>query len=104
MEHDFYKWRLTRNHGLDVLVPAERDRELVHRIIYQELCLDSILPDSKAEFLRFIDALARHGAEAVILGCTEIDLLMNQVETDVRLFDTTLIHAQMTVAYALGAE
>ena len=104
MEQDFSKGRLIRNHGLDVLVPAKRDRDLVHGIIYQELCIGSIQPYSKAEILRIIDAQARHGADAVILGRTEIGMLVNQVNTDVRLFDTTPIHAEKTVAHARGAE
>lgn len=101
MEQDFYKGRLTDNFGLEVLIPAEQDRELVHRVIYRELCLGQVASRSRAEFLRIIDALAAAGAEAVILGCTEIGLLVDQTDTDVRLYDTTTIHAQKAVELAL---
>lgn len=101
MEQDFYKARLTGNYGLDVLVPGEQDRALVHRVIYEELCLGKIIPRSRAEYLRIIGAMAAAGAEAVILGCTEIGLLVNQADTQVRLFDTTAIHAAKAVENAL---
>jgi aspartate racemase len=100
MEQEFYKGRLIENYGLQVLVPNEDDRQIVHKIIYQELCLGKIESDSKAEYLRIIDALASQGAEAVILGCTEIGMLVNQTDTDVRLLDTTAIHAEKAVEYA----
>ena len=100
MEQDFYKGRLTNNYGLQVLVPREEDREIIHKVIYQELCLGNIDADSKAEYLRIIDTLAAQGAEAVILGCTEIGMLVNQADTRVRLLDTTAIHAQAAVEYA----
>jgi aspartate racemase len=101
MEQEFYKGRLIENYGLQVLVPNEDDRQIVHKIIYQELCLGKIESDSKAEYLRIIDALASQGAEAVILGCTEIGMLVNQTDTDVRLLDTTAIHAEKAVEYAI---
>jgi len=100
MEQDFYKGRLIRNYGLKVLVPNEDDRRIVHNIIYQELCLGKIDSHSKTEYLRIIDTLAAQGAEAVILGCTEIGMLVNQSDTTVRLLDTTAIHAGKAVAYA----
>jgi amino-acid racemase len=100
MEQDFYKGRLIRNYGLKVLVPNEDDRHIVHNIIYQELCLGKIDSNSKAEYLRIIDTLAAEGAEAVILGCTEIGMLVNQSDTNVRLLDTTAIHAGKAVEYA----
>ena len=100
MEQEFYKERLINNYGLRVIVPNEDDRQIVHTAIYQELCLGKIEPDSKAEYLRIIDNLAAQGAEAVILGCTEIGLLVNQSDTNVRLFDTTVIHAEKAVEYA----
>jgi aspartate racemase len=100
MEQEFYKGRLINNYGLQVLVPNEDDRLTVHKIIYQELCFGKIESDSKAEYLRIIDALAGQGAEAVILGCTEIGMLVNQTDTNVRLLDTTAIHAEKAVAYA----
>ncbi len=100
MEQDFYKGRLIRDYGLKVLVPNEDDRQIVHNIIYQELCLGKIDSDSKAEYLRIINTLASQGAQAVILGCTEIGMLVNQSDTHVRLLDTTAIHARKAVAYA----
>jgi aspartate racemase len=100
MEQEFYKGRLIHNYGLQVLVPNEDDRQIVHRIIYQELCLGKIESNSKAEYLRIIDTLAAQGAEAVILGCTEIGMLVDQTDTNVRLLDTTAIHAEKAVQYA----
>jgi aspartate racemase len=100
MEQEFYKGRLINNYGLQVLVPNEDDRQIVHRIIYQELCLGKIESNSKAEYLRIIDTLAAQGAEAVILGCTEIGMLVDQTDTNVRLLDTTAIHAEKAVQYA----
>jgi len=100
MEQEFYKGRLINNYDLQVLVPNEDDRQIVHKIIYQELCLGKIESHSKAEYLRIIDALAAQGAEAVILGCTEIGMLVNQADTNVRLLDTTAIHAEKAVEYA----
>jgi len=101
MEEAFYKERLENRFGIRVLVPEQKERELVHRVIYKELCLGKIAPDSKREFVGIIEALAAEGAEAVILGCTEIGMLVQQEDTAVRLFDTTAIHAQQAVAYAL---
>ena len=100
MEQEFYKGRLERS-GLDVLVPPKDDRVFVHRIIFDELCLGRVNPASRREFLRIIDALRENGAEAVIEGCTEIGLLVDQEHTDVPLFDTTRIHASQAVAEAL---
>ena len=101
MEQDFYKGRLNENYGLNVLVPNEEDRQIVHKIIYQELCLGKLQADSKTEYLRIIDTLANQGAEAVILGCTEIGMLVNQGDTKVKLIDTTAIHAAKAVEYAI---
>ena len=100
MEQDFYKGRLANNYGLKVLVPNKADREIVHKVIYQELCLGITEAASKAEYLRIIDVLAAQGAEAVILGCTEIGMLVNQADTTVSLLNTTAIHAQKAVEYA----
>lgn len=101
MEQDFYKGRLSEKYGLNVQIPNEEDRQILHNIIYQELCLGEIRTDSKAEYLRIIDMLANQGAEAVILGCTEIGMLVSQSDTNVTLFDTTAIHAEKAVEYAL---
>lgn len=100
MEHGFYKGRLEKQ-GLDVLIPSVDDRELVHRVIYQELCRGEIREKSRQEFLRIIDRLRGAGAEGVIEGCTEIVLLVEQRHTSVPLFDTTAIHAEEAVAEAL---
>lgn len=101
MEQEFYKGRLINNYGLEVLVPNEKDRLIVHNVIYQELCLGKVEPDSKTEYLRIIDALADRGAEAIILGCTEIGILINQADTNIRLLDTALIHAEKAVEMAI---
>ncbi|MBT8081874.1 MAG: aspartate/glutamate racemase family protein [Gammaproteobacteria bacterium] len=100
MEQDFYKGRLEDRFSLRVLVPDAGDRQLVHRVIYEELCLGETKPSSKAEYLRIIDGLATNGAEAVILGCTEIGMLVRQADTSVRLLDTTAIHAAKAVEFA----
>ncbi|OEU48809.1 MAG: aspartate racemase [Desulfobulbaceae bacterium S3730MH12] len=101
MEEDFYKGRLKENYDLNVLVPENEDRQIVHNIIYQELCLGKTESNSKTEYLRIIDSLANRGAEVVILGCTEIGMLVNQDDTKVRLLDTTAIHAEKAVEYAI---
>jgi aspartate racemase len=101
MEHDFYKGRLQRGYGLEVVVPEAQDRKTVHDVIFQELCLGKIRSESKAKYLSIIENLAAEGAEAVILGCTEIGMLVSQDDTDVPLFDTTAIHAQKAVEQAL---
>ena len=101
MEQDFYKGRLKENYGLSVLVPNEADREIVHSVIYKELCLGEVNSSSKTEYLRIIESLVSQGAEAVILGCTEIGMLINQTDTEITLLDTTVIHAQKAVEYAI---
>jgi aspartate racemase len=100
MEQDFYKGRLER-HGLRVLVPGEDEREIVHRVIYDELCLGDVRASSRAQYLRIIEQLHAAGAQGVIEGCTEIVMLVRQEHTSVPLFDTTAIHAQEAVAEAL---
>ncbi len=101
MEEDFYKGRLIRRYGLEVIIPDEKARQIVHDIIYKELCLGVIKPSSRDQFKEIIQNLLKNGAEAVILGCTEIPLLVKQEEVQVRLFDTTRIHAESAVEYAL---
>ena len=102
MEQEFYKGRLRDRYGLEVLVPDPMQRRRVHDVIYRELCLGKIQDPSRAAYLEIIDTLAARGAEAVILGCTEIGLLVEQADTPVRLLDTTAIHAARAVEYALG--
>lgn len=104
MEQDFYKGRLQERFGLAVLVPDEAGRERVHRIIYDELCLGEIRESSRAEYLAIIEELAAAGAEAVILGCTEIALLVGDAKAAVPLYDTTAIHAEAAVALALSLD
>ncbi|MBL0637815.1 aspartate/glutamate racemase family protein [Aeromonas veronii] len=104
MEQDFYKGRLQDRFGLAVLVPDEAGRERVHRIIYDELCLGEIRESSRAEYLAIIEGLAAAGAEAVILGCTEIALLVGDARAAVPLYDTTAIHAEAAVALALASD
>jgi aspartate racemase len=102
MTQPFYKDRLIEKYGLDVLVPNEADREIVHRIIYDELVIGDVRDESRTQYLRVIDDLVARGAEAVILGCTEITLLVKQADTpSVPLFDTTAIHAVAAVDFAL---
>ncbi len=101
MEHDFYKGRLSNKYGLKVLVPDDADRKIVHNVIYHELCLGKTTERSKADYIRIIENLSNQGAEGVILGCTEIGMLVNQTDTDVKLYDTTAIHAAKAVEYAL---
>ena len=101
MEQDFYKGRLEDKYGLKVITPNKADREIVHSIIYNELCLGEIKESSKQAYLRIIQGLADHGAQGVILGCTEIGTLVKQSDTTVKLFDTTTIHANKAVELAL---
>lgn len=101
MEGDFYRRRLSEMHGLDVLVPEAADRDLVHRVIFEELVLGKIDPRSRSECLRIIDSLAARGAQGIVLGCTEIGLLVKDGDCALPLFDTTRIHAVAAVELAL---
>ncbi|MFS2134730.1 aspartate/glutamate racemase family protein [Duganella sp. Dugasp56] len=101
MEQAFYKDRLRERHGLDVIVPGQEDRDIVHRIIYEELCLGRIVDGSRDEYRRIIAGLVEQGAQAIILGCTEISLLVAQQDAAVPLFDTTAIHARKAAEWAL---
>ena len=100
MEEDFYKGRLTR-HGLEVVIPTAEEREVVHRIIYDELCIGKIVQASKKRYLGIMHGLVENGAEGIVLGCTEISLLIRDEDSHVPLFDTTRIHALAAVDYAL---
>ena len=102
MEHDFYKGRLVDQHGLDVLVPGEDDRALVHRVIYEELVQGRAEPSSRQAYREVIARLVERGAEAVILGCTEIMLLVRPEDSAVPLFDTTALHAEAAVDLAVA--
>ena len=101
MEQSFYKGRLSQQNGIDVVVPELADRESVHNIIYQELCLGTVKPASKKAYLQIIDRLQQQDVEGVILGCTEICMLVSQADTEIKLYDTTAIHALEAVDYAL---
>jgi aspartate racemase len=101
MEQDFYKGRLQQRHGLEVIVPDENDRRIVHEIIYKELVLGQIRPESRQAYRAIIARLIERGAQAVILGCTEIMLLVSDEDSAVPLFDTTTIHALAAVDWAL---
>jgi aspartate racemase len=101
MKQDFYKERINKNFDIEVLIPSEEDMNIVHKIIYEELCLGLIKEDSKKEYLRIIDDLVSKGAQGVILGCTEIGMLVNQSDTQVKLYDTTHIHSLEAVKLAL---
>ena len=103
MEQDFYKQRLSERHAIDVVVPNEMEREVVHRVIYQELCLGQIQLESRAAYRRIMQRLVeQEAAQAIILGCTEISLLVDQSDASVPLFDTTAIHAQAAAEFALS--
>jgi aspartate racemase len=102
MEEDFYKGRLIQKYGLDVMIPNAQEREIVHRVIYDELVIGEIRQDSKERYLDIIERLVQGGAEGVILGCTEIGLLIHDGDCRVPLFDTTRIHAIAAVEYALA--
>ncbi|MBA1156067.1 aspartate/glutamate racemase family protein [Microvirga mediterraneensis] len=104
MEQDFYKGRLLERHGLDVIVPDEADRRIVHEIIYKELVLGIVSPESRQAYREIIARLVERGAQAVILGCTEIMLLVSPEDSAVPLFDTTTIHAVAAVDEALKSD
>jgi aspartate racemase len=95
---------MQKKHDLDVLTPDQDDQAIVHRIIYEELCLGEVKPESRTEYIKVIEKLAQQGAEAVILGCTEITLLVNQSHTSTPLFDTTALHAEAAVKQALAKD
>lgn len=102
MQQDFYKDTIQTNFDIEVIVPTEEDIKIVHKIIYEELCLGTIKESSKKEYLRIIDSLSSYGAQGVILGCTEIGMLVSQEDTQIKLFDTTYIHAIEAVNKALN--
>jgi aspartate racemase len=101
MEEDFYKGRLIQKYNLEIIVPTAEAREVVHRVIYDELCMGEIKQSSRMKYADIIERLAKAGAEGIILGCTEIGLLVKEEDSRVPLFDTTRIHAVAAVEYAL---
>ncbi len=102
MEDDFYRGRLEKKFGIDVYIPEDADRAMVHRVIYDELCCGTISNDSRKAFTHVVEDLAQKGAQGVILGCTEISLLIGRQDTSIPLFDTTAIHADAAVRFALS--
>ena len=101
MEEDFYRGRLVEKHGLDVIIPDQEDREIVHRVIYDELVLGEIKSESREAYRKIIEKLIAEGAQGIILGCTEIGLLVKEEDSPVPVFDTAYIHAVAAVEYAL---
>jgi aspartate racemase len=101
MEQAFYKDRLVAQHGLQVLLPSQLDRDTVHRIIFEELCLGQVVQASRQHYQRIMASLVAQGAQAIILGCTEITLLVDAQDASVPLFDTTALHALAAAEQAL---
>ena len=100
MEQDFYKSKLIEK-GINVIIPDKNDIEIINKVIYEELCLGTINSNSKKKFLEIVDKLRNKGAEGIILGCTEIGLLIKNEDTDVPLFDTAVIHAEEAAIYSI---
>jgi aspartate racemase len=102
MELDFYRERISAQHGMEVVIPELHDRQMVHDIIYQELCQGVVDSESREVYLAIIERMRQQHIDGVILGCTEIGLLLQPEHTDIRLYDTTAIHAQQAVSWALA--
>ena len=100
MEQDFYKSKLIEK-GINVIIPDKNDIEIINNVIYDELCLGIINPESKVKYLEIVKTLKQKGAEGIILGCTEIGLLIKNEDTDIPLFDTALIHAEQAAIYSI---
>jgi aspartate racemase len=101
MEQDFYKGRLIEKHGLEVIIPTDEERDAIHSILYSELCFGDIKNESKETFQKIIAHLEARGAEGVVLGCTEIPLIVKQEDYEIQLYDTTALHAKAAVDLAL---
>ena len=102
MEQDFYVKRLKEKYGIKVIIPKENDRDIIHDVIFNELCLGIVKENSKQQYIKIIKDLERSGAEGVILGCTEIPLLITKEDVSIPVFDTTRIHAEYAVNFALS--
>jgi aspartate racemase len=102
MEQDFYRNRLENNHGLTVLTPPQADRDLVHQVIYDELCRGEVKDSSRQAYLRVMEDMRQQGAQAIILGCTEISLLVQAQDSTLPLFDTTALHARSAALWAVS--
>lgn len=104
MEGDFYRQKLKEDHGIEVVIPAEKEREIINEIIFQELCMGVLKKESKEQFKKIISILLQLGAEGIVLGCTEIPLLIKQADVAAPVFDTTTLHAAMAVEYSLKGD
>ena len=104
MEMDFYRRRLEERFGLAVRTPGEADREIINRVIFDELCRGVVREESRTDYVRIVEDLVRDGAESIILGCTEISMLLGPDDVHVPLFDTAAIHAEAAAAWALGED
>lgn len=104
MEQAFYRERLVQRHGLNVIVPGAADRDSVHRVIYEELCLGRVLESSRTTYRQIVDRLIAEGAQAVILGCTEITMLIGPADSPVPLFDTTALHARAAAQWSIQSD
>lgn len=102
MEQDFYKGHIQSNYGIEVMVPDKSERTIIHNVIYDQLCQGIVDDESRVAYLRIMASLRERGAQAIILGCTEIDLLVTQADTDIPLFDSTALHAADAVDWMLG--
>ena len=102
MMEDFYKGRLVRDRGLEVIISSDDEMDIIHKVIYDELCLGIVNDASRDQYKEIIDHLVNEGAEGVILGCTEIGLLIKNADSQIAVFDTTVIHAEAAVEYALA--
>lgn len=102
MEQDFYKKLLKDNFNIDVIIPSKDEREIIHKVIYDELCKGNINEESKEQYVKIINSLVLNGAQGIVLGCTEIPLLIKQDDVDIELFDTTKIHTICAVEFALS--
>ncbi len=101
MEDDFYRGRLRERHGIEAIVPSRADRETVHRVIFEELCRGQVLEDSRAAYGRIMQGLVDAGARAIVLGCTELAMLVGQADAPVPVFDTTALHARKAAEWSL---
>lgn len=101
MEEEFYRRRMTERFGIEVMIPPSEDRRLIHRVIYDELCLGECRSDSRDEFVRICEDLGNEGARGIVLGCTEIPLLIQQGHLNLPVFDTTAIHCAAAVDFMI---
>ena len=101
MEKPFYREGL-KKHGIETLVPGKEEKDYINRVVFEELSRGLLLPESRNRYLEIIDGLVKRGAQGIILGCTEIPLLVTQEHMDVKLFDTAVIHAEKALQHAIG--